>query len=252
MNIFRNAFHEDTELKLKPKCFEQIKRVMRQRALSVDLNPKIEEDCLEDLAMSCFDKTAKGEELLCLQNNMDKLQQQCKASIINYTESEAEHIELNPYVMKNCKEVMENICKDELDNENGDVMNCLISHKNDVVVKNNNRCRLSIEHFQLISLKDIRFSYKFKIACKPYAIRFCQNEKTKAGVVSCLSEKIVNDTMQGLKSDIQKDCRQQLKAQLFQQRESIDYDPKLAKACEIDIRNFCSAVPHGSAQVSFL
>ncbi|GJQ66994.1 hypothetical protein Trydic_g7986 [Trypoxylus dichotomus] len=232
--LYRNAFHEDAELKLKPRCFEQIKRVMRQRALSVDLNPKIEEDCLPDLAMSCFDKTAKGEELLCLQSNLDKLQTQCKTSIINYTEAEAEHIELNPYIMRNCKEIMETVCRNELDNEHGDVMNCLISHKNDIV---------------LISLKDIRFSYKFKIACKPYAIRFCQNERTKAGVVSCLSEKVVNDTMQGIRSDIQRECRQQLKAQLFQQRESVDYDIKLAKACENDIRKYCSNIPHGSAQV---
>lgn len=222
---------------------------MRQRALSVDLNPQIEEDCLDDLAMSCFDKTAKGEELLCLQNNMDKLQTQCKEAIINYTEAEAEHIELNPYVLKNCRDIMATLCRDELDNEDGDVMNCLISHKNDILVKNNNKCRLSIEHFQLISLKDIRFSYKFKLACKPYAIRFCQNERSKAGVISCLSEKLVNDTMVGIRSDIQKECRQQLKAQLFQQRENIDYDPKLAKACESDIQKYCSNIPHGSAQV---
>lgn len=239
-------------MRLKGKCFDQIKRVMRQRALSVDLNPKIEEDCLPDLSLFCFDKIARGEEILCLQDNMDKLADKCKTSIINITEAQAHNIELNPYIMKNCRGIIETVCSAELNNVNGDVMNCLISNKNNPLVKSNSRCKVSIEHFQIISMKDFRFSYKFKSACKPYAIRFCHDEKTKASVVRCLSEKVVKDTMVGVKSDIHKDCRQQLRAQLFMQRENIEYDPKLARACDTDIKRHCSNIPHGSAQVNDL
>ena len=45
---------------------------MRQRAVSVDLQPEIEEVCLDDLVEFCFDKTAKGEEILCLQSKYDR------------------------------------------------------------------------------------------------------------------------------------------------------------------------------------
>ena len=45
---------------------------MRQRAINVDLQPEIEEVCLRDLADLCYDKTAKGEEILCLQDNLEK------------------------------------------------------------------------------------------------------------------------------------------------------------------------------------
>lgn len=46
---------------------------MRQRAVNVDLQPEIEEVCLDDLASFCFDKTGKGEEILCLQDKFDEL-----------------------------------------------------------------------------------------------------------------------------------------------------------------------------------
>lgn len=57
---------------LKKNCLDEIRRVMRQRAVDVDLQPEIEEVCLEDLASFCFDKTAKGEEILCLQDRFDR------------------------------------------------------------------------------------------------------------------------------------------------------------------------------------
>lgn len=51
---------------------------MRRRAISVDLIPEVEDECLDDLAAYCFEKTEKGEEMQCLQDNLDKLQESCK------------------------------------------------------------------------------------------------------------------------------------------------------------------------------
>lgn len=224
---------------------------MRQRAISVHLSPEIEEVCLNDLATFCFEKTKMGEEMQCLQDNLEKLTEKCKDIVATYTEIEAENVDLNPYVSTNCKDIVKTLCSGELqDEDGGDIMDCLIRHKNHATVKANPKCRISIEHFQLISIKDYRFTYKFKVACRPYAIRFCRTARTKASVVACLSEKITNDTIAGIKSDIQKDCRQQLKAQLFQQRENIDFDPKLAKACEEDVQMYCKNIQHVGAQVS--
>lgn len=45
---------------------------MQQRALSVDLLPDVEQACLNDLSVYCFDKTGKGQETLCLQDNLEK------------------------------------------------------------------------------------------------------------------------------------------------------------------------------------
>ena len=46
--------------------------MMRQRAVSVDLQPEVEDACLEDLAGECSDKIGKGEEMVCLQDKMEK------------------------------------------------------------------------------------------------------------------------------------------------------------------------------------
>ncbi|KAF7281361.1 hypothetical protein GWI33_004844 [Rhynchophorus ferrugineus] len=191
--LYRYIDPEDKDMQLEKSCFQNVRRVMRQRAASVDLQPEIEESCLQDLANFCHDKEAK--------------------------------------------------------NDQGDVMDCLISHKNEGAVKSNQACRASIEHFQIVSLKDYRFSYKFKAACKPYAMRFCGTARTKNEVVRCLSEQVLNATVNGIKSQIPRECKQQLKAQLFQQRESIDYDPVLKNACLTDIKKYCAHVSSGNAQV---
>lgn len=63
--------------------------------------------------------------------------------------------------------------------DEGDMMDCLIKHKNEVDVREDYKCRAAIEHFQLISLKNYHFTYKFKEACRTYVMRFCPTSKTK-------------------------------------------------------------------------
>lgn len=68
---------------------------------------------------------------------------------------------------------------------------------------------------------------------------------------SCLfSEVIRNDTLKGQRHSIPKDCRQQIRSQLFQQRENIDFDPVLKAACKKEIKEICGNIPHGSGQVN--
>lgn len=58
-------------------------------------------------------------------------------------------------------------------------------------------------------------------------------------MVECLSEVTQNDTLKDERYKLSKECRYQLRAQLLQQREFIDLDPKLKLACEKDIKTFC-------------
>lgn len=246
--LYRYAF-VDNELKLKKTCLQQIQRVMRQRAISVDLMPEIEEACIDDLAYHCHDKTKKGEEMMCLQKKLDEVDEKCRTAVELYTEIEAEHVELNPYIMKYCRNIIDSLCSTSMKNDEGDVMDCLISNKNNPVVKMNQPCRASIEHFQLISLKNYRFTYKLKVACKPYFKRFCSHITKKNEVIQCLSEQILNATVAGVKSPINKECKQQIKSQLFQKHENINYNPNLKSVCEADIQKFCNDIKPGNAEV---
>lgn len=223
---------------------------MRQRALNVNLLPEIEDKCIQDLALYCFDQHKKDEEIQCLQKNMNELKETCRLAVANFTEDQAQHIELNPIIMNHCRTIIERHCRDK--REEGDIMECLISHKNTPDVKSELKCRAAIEHFQLISLKNYHFTYKFKVACKPHVNQYCQGAKTKAEVISCLSEIIRNDTLLAMRNHISKECRQQVRSQLYQQRENINFDTKLKEACNEDIAKFCANVVAGSAQVIFI
>jgi golgi apparatus protein 1 len=247
--LHRYAYHPDKNLLLSQSCFNEVKRVMRQRAISVDLIPEVEDNCLEDLSTYCFDKTQKGEEMQCLQEKLEELTKECKKAVTTYTEEEATHIELNPLIMTHCQEPLNKQCGQYYSGrEEGDVMECLISLKNDVL-KDNLKCRAAVEHFQLISLKNYIFTNKFKEACRPYVSRYCPNSSTKYDVVSCLSETIAKDTIEEQKHSIPRPCREQIRSQLKQQRENIDLNPKLKLTCNKDIKTFCSDIPVGSGQI---
>jgi Golgi apparatus protein 1 len=169
--LHRYAYHPDPKMQLSQNCFTEVKRVMRQRAVSVDLIPEVEDVCLDDLAGYCFDKTQKGEEMECLQQHLEELTKECKKAVTSYTEEESAHIELNPLIRSACSDALEKYCGNIMSGrEEGDVMECLIALKNDAL-KQNVKCKAAIEHFQLISLKNYVFTHKFKEACKPWVNR---------------------------------------------------------------------------------
>lgn len=249
--LYRYAYQSQKKMQLRPGCLEEIRRVMRQRAVSVDLQPEVEEACLDYLALHCPGKTGKGEEMVCLQDKLEELSPKCRSAVGNFTEEQAEHVELNPLIMSVCQGVMERHCEAELKmgNDEGDIMECLIEHKNEPDMRADYKCRAAVEHFQIISLKSYHFTYKFKEACRLHVKRYCPASKTKFDVVYCLSEQVRNDTLRDAKHTVSRECRQQLRAQLFQQRENIDFDPRLKRACTNDIQKLCAQVQKGSAQV---
>ncbi|XP_037558857.1 Golgi apparatus protein 1 [Dermacentor silvarum] len=245
--LYRYAYHPDDSVRLSKQCLYEIRRVMRQRAVSIDLHPEIEEPCMPDLAGMCSDHLGRGEEMQCLQDNLEKLSRDCRAAVANYTEEEAEHLELNYPLYHSCQAVLKDLCSDLLskDVDQGDLLGCLVQHKNDFRMKEDQRCRAALEHFQLISLKDYKFSYAFKEACRKDAQTYCGNSKSGADVVSCLSKLVLDDVTDEKTPRVSSRCRQQLRAELFQREENIKLDPKLDAACVSDQRNLCGNVHPG-------
>jgi golgi apparatus protein 1 len=71
----------------------------------------VEGPCSEDLTSLCFEKTGRGEEMQFLQDNLERLSNASKLQVANYTEEEAEHIELNPFITAYCSRFLENHCQ---------------------------------------------------------------------------------------------------------------------------------------------
>ncbi|KAI8432490.1 hypothetical protein MSG28_004871 [Choristoneura fumiferana] len=148
----------------------------------------------------------------------------CKEAVTNFTETQSGHIELNAVVTKQQK-------------DEDDVLECLISHKNDPEIKSNIKCKAAIDHEQLISLRNYRFTRKFKNACKSYVVKFCPKAQTKIQVVTCLSEIVRNDTINRKSTQYLKNA----------QKESIDLDPELKEACKRDLQEYCPNMLHAES-----
>lgn len=259
--LYRHAYHPQVGSLLKPACADEVRRVMKQRANSIDLLPEIEEPCLEDLATLCLEQTGRGEEMQCLQDNLERLRAPCKEQIANYTEEEAEHVDLNPFITTYCKHFLETHCQDELDDgDEGQVMECLVEFKMNTETTMNSKCRAAVEHFQLLAMKDFRFSAPFKRACKLDITHYCPNIKAKPQVVACLSEMVRNDSItlnMGHTSSIagnsqhrvSQPCRNQLRNQLLQQHEDVQLNPNLRKPCAEEENKFCSQVKPGGGRI---
>ncbi|XP_029837305.3 Golgi apparatus protein 1 [Ixodes scapularis] len=249
--LYRYAYHPDKSVRLSKPCLYEIRRVMRQRAVSIDLHPEIEEPCMVDLASRCSDQLGPGQEMQCLQANLEKLSQECSAAVSNYTEEEAEHLELNYPLYHTCQAVLKDLCSSALsqDVDQGDLLKCLVDHKNNPRMKEDQACRVSLEHFQLISLKDYRFSFAFKQACNKDIHSFCSHVKTGAEMVGCLSKVVLDDVMNEKSPRVSPRCRNQLRVELFQREENIKLDPKLDTACSSDQRDFCANVSPGEGRM---
>ncbi|XP_067651519.1 Golgi apparatus protein 1-like isoform X2 [Haliotis asinina] len=240
-------------------CKQEIKRVMKSYALSVELNPQVQAKCLADLGSYCSsnkDDTAVGAEMECLQNNYDELSEDCQQVIGDLMEEEDKDIELDHILMKACTPMIKRFCnvsprffKELLDNDAdpGDVLECLIEHKNNHDM--DPKCAAGVEHHQLMTQKDFKFSHKFKEACQKAVSKYCNYKKTKSDVVVCLSEHIRNDTLLDKDHRIEKPCRHQLRLQILQRGESIALDPELQDKCKDDIRTHCENIPPGNSAV---
>jgi len=246
--LFRHADNNNMK-SLSANCASELKRAMRERAVSVHLQPELEEPCLLDLGKYCSENVEKGNEVDCLQDNYDKLTEDCQQSVMAVTEREADDIEMDRLMVKACSPVMTKYCKNLIDNDiedEGRMMDCLIRHKN--VGEMNEKCRSGVVHFQLLSLKDVSFNYKFKSSCKNDVVRNCKKIQNKIQAVTCLSEHVRNDTLTDNKHRISPECRQQLKVELLQRNEDAQLDPDLMKVCKSDMKNFCDKEDFGAGR----
>ncbi|XP_078689898.1 Golgi apparatus protein 1-like isoform X17 [Branchiostoma floridae x Branchiostoma belcheri] len=246
--LYRHVYRKD-EAKLSHACAFEVRRVMHQRAVDVRLNPMLEKACLRDLGEYCSENVEKGEEMHCLQDNFKNLSKPCRERVGNFTQMSSQDLDLDRIFMMSCAPMIKRYCKDIVDKEEDDgaLLQCLIENKNEHEM--NKKCAAGIMHMQLIQLKDYRFSFKFKEACKSDVVKYCRNIKNKADLVSCLSEIVRNDTLMENKHRISKDCRGQLRVELLDRGEDVRLDPKLMHECHDDIKKHCDTEQAGDARM---
>ncbi|KAK2085442.1 glycogenin glucosyltransferase glg1 [Saguinus oedipus] len=168
-------------------------------------------------------------ELECLQDHLDDLVVECRDIVGNLTELESEQsgvyrslkegvltgasatwVFLLKGIISLCSAETVDVADNQIDS--GDLMECLIQNKHQKDM--NEKCAIGVTHFQLVQMKDFRFSYKFKMACKEDVLKLCPNIKKKVDVVICLSTTVRNDTLQEAKEHrVSLKCRRQLRVE---------------------------------------
>uniref|UniRef100_A0A803SML0 Golgi apparatus protein 1 n=1 Tax=Anolis carolinensis TaxID=28377 RepID=A0A803SML0_ANOCA len=249
--LYRHAYRtEEQGRRLSRECRAEVQRILHQRALDVKLDPALQDKCMIDLGKWCSEKTETGQELECLQDHLDDLVAECRDIVGNLTELESEDIQIEALLMRACEPIIQTFCHEMADNQidSGDLMECLIQNKHQKEM--NEKCAIGVTHFQLVQMKDFRFSYKFKMACKEDVLKLCPNIKKKVDVVICLSTTVRNDTLQDAKEHrVSVKCRKQLRVEELEMTEDIRLEPDLYEACKSDIKNYCQNVPYGNAQI---
>ena len=221
---------------------------MDYRAESIDLMPEIQNQCSNDLAAYCTKINLKnsGEELICLQKNLKSLEEDCRETILKFSKAQNEDISLDKILMKACLPIIEDKCSNKKD-QKGELLSCLIKQKNNPKI--DEKCRIGIEHHQLLNMENVKLNFKFVKECRQEINEHCKNLKSKLEVVHCLSEIILNDTLLEDKHRIRETCRTQLRFEFLQLNENIKLDPKLAEACTNDVQQFCKSITPGRGRV---
>lgn len=100
---------KNDEPTLSDQCADEVERVLEQRAISVNLHPEIDDSCRTELAVHCTNAN-NDQELKCLQDHYEDLEQDCLNAIRTYTEMEGKNAILNPIIAANCYKVFYIFC----------------------------------------------------------------------------------------------------------------------------------------------
>uniref|UniRef100_A0A5S6QG49 Golgi apparatus protein 1 n=1 Tax=Trichuris muris TaxID=70415 RepID=A0A5S6QG49_TRIMR len=236
--LYRHAYADDSRNQLSPKCTAEVRRVMRERAISVRLMPAIADACFADLSDKCSQKTAVGEELMCLQEKYQELEPTCQEAVQRFTMLQSRDYRLNQALTKACRSVIKTYCQhfaqEELDN--GDMLDCLLQHKG--APEMTHKCRAYVTHTELMSMRDFRFTFKFRQACRSDVEQHClaKSPNDKASIVRCLSEIMIVHLILGEGPELKKECRKQLRAEYFKMETADQFlDPDMVQVCKADI-----------------
>ncbi|KAJ1370206.1 hypothetical protein KIN20_031890 [Parelaphostrongylus tenuis] len=246
--LYRSAYDETEPL--SKKCGVEVRRVLHTRAVRVNLIPDIEDACRDALSEYCSHNVLPMEEMNCLQENFERKEfmrkhQLCYKEIARFTEMEAKDTKLNRALTKACRPVIIAHCEQfaNEDIDHGSVMECLLNNKDQPEMTS--KCRSYVNHFELVSLRDYHFSYKFQKACAADIDKHCHDHGNDKGeIIRCLSEVRFEHKVLGTTADLSDPCKRQLKVAYLQQEQfddkehMADADPMFSEKCAREIRQF--------------
>ncbi|KAL3080502.1 hypothetical protein niasHT_038939 [Heterodera trifolii] len=246
--VYRSGFAEADPL--GKECALYVRQVMCERAARVNLLPEIEENCRDALSEYCSQNVKPTEEMHCLQEHFEQKEfkeryGRCYSEVERFTQMESRDTRLNRLLTQACRPVISTYCAQYQTQEidHGDVMECLAANKE--AEEMSTKCRSYVNHFELISLRDYHFSYRFTQACQDDIRAHCvQFGQDKGAIIRCLSNIVFEHRVLGEHKDLSKDCKKQLRVAYLQQEQfddkqhMDDADLQLMKKCTADLQRY--------------
>ncbi|BHF71665.1 glycogenin glucosyltransferase glg1 [Sparganum proliferum] len=235
------------------------------------------------------EREAEEQGMSCLEDHLRELQAPCREAVINYAKDIEEEPDLDQRIATACVAAEDRFCsgvRQSVHNQLASVevpaadreaflaeaqttlrdamFRCLVEHKNHPRMEP--QCRSAVEHFQIISLNDVRISPGFYLDCQQAIKLYCEpppdpaaNMKpvtqSKMEVVACLSRKLLEFSLlpaaqeNSSSATIPPRCLRHLRFELLSRAESIHLDPELDAACHSDWKRYCGPVESGQGEV---
>nr|SVE87371.1 EOG090X05VD [Daphnia similis] len=168
--LYRYAYHPPADASLKPECADEVRRVMRQRANSVDLIPEVWQSASKD-------RELEGKVVDCLKQNFvakKPLTQSCSDHLTVIMEQQALHYQLDPVLVNLCdKEIQIHCGPEEPENtRQGQVEECL-KRKFDALTSV--ECRRHVALLITAVQIDIQADPMLHRACAVDLVTFCKD-----------------------------------------------------------------------------
>ncbi|VDO03740.1 unnamed protein product [Rodentolepis nana] len=199
-------------------------------------------------------------------------QPMCREAVVQYLRNVEEFPDLDNRIARSCRAAQRRFCSNlkgglqryhdpgSVPNPEGAYHNlkfeCLVEYKTHPEMEA--ECRAAIEHFQILSLKDVRISKTFFDDCRSTLERHCPTvthvagspSVSKVAAVMCLSRLLLEERLNTIAGKSPPDgipinCARHLQFELLARSESLALDPMLAHACEFDRKIYCADVPEG-------
>ena len=221
--------------------------------MEVELNDDLDKACKPALGLFCSEnEMGVGTEFLCLQEHFDDLIKEadqhpeahsdCLEQLTGLTEIASEELDLEQVLFQACEPMVQKFCSQVIQQEDeGQVLGCLIAHKDSPEM--NQKCQAGVYHFQIISLENYRLSFAFYKACKTDIREHCamdpDKKHKKTEIIKCLSTEMRDSVLSDRPNSLSPECQEEVTFELLGEFGDIKLNPKLAEACQYEVRNLC-------------
>jgi len=219
---------------LSDQCKNEVRAFKADRATNINKNLPLAKACKKDARKFCKDVKAKkdtGATLACLRKEYKKLSTRCQAEVFETMEEGAEDMEADAMLNNYCKADAEKLCAD-IEPGAGRTQACLMSMRGQPGLVHF-ECLEELFRQEVEDANDIRLSIVLLRVCMGEKQAFCQHVVPgHADTFECLEQNRNSD-------GFGQQCREQIEEVM--QRRSLDFrlNPKLATACDADIRDTC-------------